>query len=188
MSTITIDESPADARHRLTRRLGIYLFVIAWHQIVFYLIWSSDSSPDWLYLFDPRAGALLVGSVVLDLDLNGPGVLSWAFALILLLVASIVLITRRGLKLYLAVESLLSVPTIFAGAWILITRIGSPEGFPILQLIPPLVVFLVFSALPYGTAVRVLAASPVDLSILPRTGNEAGTARTQVSQTDFAAK
>lgn len=41
------------------------------------------------------------------------------------------------------------------------------EGFPILVLETPIAIFLVFSVLPYGTAVRILTGSPADLSIAP---------------------
>jgi len=93
--------------------------------------------------------------------------LCWISALGLLVVASLLLIAGRGLKLYLAVESLFSVPTIFTFAWVVIARVGSPEGFPLLLVVPPIAVFVVFSVLPYGAAVRILAGSPADLSILP---------------------
>jgi hypothetical protein len=156
-----------EADRKMTRRLGIYLFVIAWHQIVFYLIWVSGSGPDWLFLFDPRLGALLFESTLLDVEAGTPGVLCWIFAVTLLVVASIMIVVRRGLKLYLAAESLFSVPTIFAFAWVVITRFGSPEGFPLILVVAPIAVFLVFSVLPYGVAVRILAGSPADLSILP---------------------
>lgn len=162
-----------DTNRKMTRRLGIYLFVIAWHQIVFYLVWVSGSGPDWLYLFDPRLGALLFESTLLDVEVGPPGVLCWIFAVALLVVASIMLIAGRGLKLYLAVESLFSVPTIFAFAWVVITRFGSPDGFPLILVVPPIAVFVVFSVLPYGVAVKILAGSPADLSILPnRVGTE----------------
>lgn len=156
-----------DTNRKMTRRLGIYLFVIAWYQIVFYLVWMSGSGPEWLYLFDPRLGALLFESTLLDVEAETPGVLCWIFAIGLLAIASVLLAAGRGLKLYLAVESFFSVPTIFAFAWIVITRFGSPEGFPLILVIPPIAVFLVFSVLPYGVAVRILAGSPADLSILP---------------------
>lgn len=167
-----------DNNRRMTRRLGIYLFVIAWHQIAFYLVWVSGIGPDWLFLFDPRLGALFFESKLLGADVGTPGVLCWIFAVTLLLVASIILIAGRGLKLYLALESLFSAPTIFAFAWVVITRFGSPEGFRIIQVVPPIAVFVVFSVLPYGVAVRILAGSPTDLSILPsRVPTKAG--RTQ---------
>jgi len=159
-----------DTNRKMTRRLGIYLFVIAWHQIVFYLVWVSVSGPDWLYLFDPRLGALLFESTLLDVEVGGPGVLCWIFAVAQLIVASILLIASRGLKLYLVVESLLSVPTIFAFAWVVITRFGSPEGFPLILIVAPIAVFVVFSVLPYGAAIRILAGLPSDLSILPSRG------------------
>lgn len=156
-----------DTNRKMTRRLGIYLFVMAWYQIVFYLVWLSRIGHDWLFLLDPRLGARLFESTLLGTEIGAPGVLCWISALGLLVVASLMLIAGRGLKLYLGVESLFSVPTIFTFAWIVIARIGSPEGFPLLLAVPPIAVFIVFSVLPYGVAVRILAGSPADLSILP---------------------
>jgi len=156
-----------DTNRKMTRRLGIYLFVMAWYQIVFYLVWLSRIGHDWLFLLDPRLGARLFESTLLGTEIGAPGVLCWISALGLLVVASLMLIAGRGLKLYLGVESLFSVPTIFTFAWIVIARIGSPEGFPLLLVVPPIAVFIVFSVLPYGVAVRILAGSPADLSILP---------------------
>jgi hypothetical protein len=153
---------------RTTRRLGVYLFVIAWYQIVFYLVWLSGIGPDRLFLLDPRLGARLFESTLLGTESGAPGVLCWIFAVTLLFVASLMLIVGRGLKLYLAVESLFSVPTIFTFAWVVIARFGSPEGFPLILVVVPVAVFVVFSVLPYGVAVRILAGSPADLSILPR--------------------
>ena len=152
---------------RMARKLGIYLFVIAWHQLIFYLLWISVDGPDWLYILDPRLGAQLLESTLLDVEPGFPGILCWAFALILLIIASCLMITGRGLKLYLVIESFFAVPTIFALVWVVIARFGSPQGFPFIKVMPPLVVFLVYSVLPYGTAVRILAGSPMDLSILP---------------------
>jgi hypothetical protein len=145
----------------------MYLLAITCLQIILYLVWSLLRGPEWLFSFDPRVGAFVWESTLRETRLSAPGVLCWTFALMMLAVALILLITGRGLKLYLVVESLFSMPTIYAFAWIVMAGFGSPEGFPLAALEIPALIFLGFSVLPYGVAVRILAGSPSDLSILP---------------------
>jgi hypothetical protein len=145
---------------------------MVFYQLDLYSVWLAFGEPQSIYRFDPRMGLFLLESRLRETVLASPALLSWASVAPLFAASLLIRLSGRGLKLYLAFESLLSVPTIIVFAMIIITRIGSPEGFPIFNLAAPLAVFTIFSLVPFGEAVRILAGAPSDLSIAPSARSE----------------
>ena len=151
---------------RTPRGLGAYLLALACAQMCLYLAWTEERS-EWLIYIDPRGGTSGLESLLRDTELIMPGTLSWGSAFVLLGVAAFLVATNHGLRLYLVIEALLAAPTVIAFAGNVIIRMLPTYGLAIAELQIPASIFLIFTVVPINLALRIIAGSPQDLSILP---------------------
>lgn len=133
---------------RPERLLGAYLFALCVYQIGIY---SWPSGPP--FILDPRAGipVLLINHFALDNKVIYP--VEWITATWLVFAAAMNFFRGRLLKTYLIVEIVLAAPTAYY-ICVLAIRHGGDFAPGFKDLVLTLLLFLVFSVIPVGLAVR----------------------------------
>jgi hypothetical protein len=133
---------------RRERLLGSYLFALCFYQIGIYC-WPSGPP----FILDPRAGipVLLINHFSFDNKVIYP--LEWITATWLVLAAAVIFSYGRFLKAYLIVEVILAAPTAYY-ICLLAIRHGGDFAPAFKDLVLTVLLFLVFSLIPMGLAVR----------------------------------
>lgn len=133
---------------RPERLLGAYLFALCVYQIGIYC-WPSGPP----FILDPRAGipVLLINHFALDNKVIYP--VEWITATWLVFAAAMNFFRGRLLKTYLIVEIVLAAPTAYY-ICVLAIRHGGDFAPGFKDLVLTLLLFLVFSVIPVGLAVR----------------------------------
>lgn len=139
---------------RHTTNLGIAVFSIAAIQAGLYSVASHfGQQVAALQYFDPRFGI----AALTDLPESGfPNAWEWSAVWALAVVAGLMAArpSRRSLLMYLGVEAILSVPTLFLMGFVLWADLGPTHGLSIAELQWPLAVFVGFSVVPSIVAWR----------------------------------
>ena len=141
--------NPSAKHHRL---LGAYLFALCLYQIGIYQ-WPGGPP----FILDPRAGipVLLINHFGFDNKVIYP--VEWITAAWLVLMATMIFFRRTFLKIYLISELVLAAPTAYYISVLAIRHGGDfAPGFK--DLVLTAVLFLVFSVVPAGLALRHILA------------------------------
>ena len=130
------------------RLLGAYLFALCVYQIGIYC-WPSGPP----FVLDPRAGipVLLINHFSFDNKVIYP--VEWVTATWLVFVAAMIFFRGRFLRPYLIVEIVLGAPTAYYIA-VLAIRHGGDFAPAFVDLVVTSLLFLIFSVVPAGLAVR----------------------------------
>src|SRR5216683_7951033 len=136
-------------RHRL---LGAYLFGLSLYQIGIYR-WPGGPP----FILDPRAGipVLLINHFSFDNKVIYP--VEWITAMWLVIAAAMIFFRGRLLKAYLIAEIVLAAPTAYY-ICVLAIRHGGDFAPGFKDLVLTVLLFLAFSLVPAGIAVRRILA------------------------------
>src|SRR5579863_1783629 len=134
------------------RLLGVYLFGLCIYQIGIYC-WPGGPP----FILDPRAGipVLLINHFSLDNKVIYP--VEWITATWLLVAAAVIFFRSKLVMTYLIAEIILGAPTAYY-ICVLAIRHGGDFAPAFKDLILTLLLFLVFSIVPAGLAVRSILA------------------------------
>jgi len=134
------------------RLLGSYLFALCLYQIGIYR-WPGGPP----FVLDPRAGipVLLINHFSFDNRVIYP--VEWITATWLVVAAAVIFFRGKLLQAYLLAEIVLAAPTAYY-IGVLVVRHGSDFAPAFVDLVVTLLLFLVFSVLPVGWAVRRILA------------------------------
>lgn len=137
-----------ESRPQRERLLGAYLFALCIYQVGIYC-WPSGPP----FILDPRAGipVLLINHFSLDNKVIYP--VEWITATWLVIAAAMIFFRGRLLNAYLTVEILLAAPTAYY-ICILAIRHGGDFAPGFKDLVLTVLLFLVFSVVPTGLALR----------------------------------
>lgn len=149
---MTPREGEHETEPQQERVLGAYLFALCIYQVGIYC-WPSGPP----FILDPRAGipVLLINHFSFDNKVIYP--VEWITATWLVIAAAIIFFRGRFLKAYLIAEIILAAPTAYY-ICILAIRHGGDFAPGFKDLVLTAVLFLVFSVLPVGLAIRRILA------------------------------
>jgi hypothetical protein len=139
----------------MKRTVGIYICCVAITQLIFYSVSYFNERAVWLIYFDPRLGLFVLESSVRHREAF-PGFLSWLSAVILASVGFGLLRNMHGVKPYLVTEFICAVPSVVFFGSVVFANLSLVHGFSFGELVLPLVVFLVASAIPFWLALQSL--------------------------------
>jgi hypothetical protein len=141
---------------RRVKILGYYILAVCVMQIAIYLLLAlSKGSADWLIYFDPRLGLFYFESGLRGKEAVAPTLVRWFSALWMFGLALLLLAGRRLVRIYIVSELVLSLPNVLFVVAIVWANLSPAHGFSIGELLVPLMVMLVFSAVPLGVALWV---------------------------------
>ena len=133
--------------------LGTYLLVAGILQACLYLALSVSPSLDWLFYFDPRIGIFFIESAWRGADETVvPSVLRWLTVGWILLLAALFLYGRPLIKTYVISEVVLLLPSVLFFIGIIFANLSPAHGFSVGELLFPVPVAIMFSAVPLGLA------------------------------------
>ena len=134
--------------------LGYFVLAVCVMQIAIYLALAlSKGSADWLIYFDPRLGLFYVESGLRGKEAVAPTLVRWLSALWIFGLALLLLAGRPLVRTYIVSELILSLPNVLFVVAIVWANLSPAHGFSIGELLVPLMVMLVFSAVPLGLAI-----------------------------------
>lgn len=138
---------------RRVKILGYFVLAVCVLQIAIYLALAlSKGSADWLIYFDPRLGLFYFESGLRGKEVVAPTLVRWLSALWIFGLALLLLSGRRLVRTYIVSELVLSLPNVLFVMAILWANLSPSHGFSIGELLVPLIVMLVVSAVPLGVA------------------------------------
>ena len=132
-------------------RLGGCVVLLGLVQIGLYARAITIRHPTDLFYFDPRIGLFVLEDLVRGREVF-PGVSEWISAVALICVGILLVLGRVGARAYLRLELALAVPSMLFALLVVVTNLSSAHGFSIPELLIPVIVFLVFSAIPLAYA------------------------------------
>lgn len=132
--------------------VGRYIVALAGFQCVLYVALTVWPGTDWLLTLEPRMG-LFAAEATMHAEDQIPGVLRW-LSVVAVGACGFAVLRRRGLGAYLWVEGTLSVPQLLFAAAVMMSGLAPQDGFSLMELTPTVLVFLVFSALPFAAVLR----------------------------------
>ena len=140
------------AGHHGERLLGAYLFALCIYQVGIYC-WPGGPP----FILDPRAGipVLLINHFSFDNKVIYP--VEWITATWLVIAASTIFFRGKLMKAYLIAEILLAAPTAYY-ICVLAIRHGGDFAPAFKDLVITLLLFLIFSVIPGGLAIRRITA------------------------------
>jgi len=141
-------EGEQESRPHMERLLGAYLFALCIYQVGIYC-WPSGPP----FILDPRAGipVLLINHFSFDNKVIYP--VEWITATWLVIAAAMIFFRGRFLRAYLIAEIVLAAPTAYY-ICILAIRHGGDFAPGFKDLVLTVLLFLVFSVVPTGLALR----------------------------------
>jgi hypothetical protein len=139
----------------MKRTVGIYICCVAIAQLIFYSVAYFNERAVWLFYFDPRMGLFVLESSVRSREVF-PGLLSWLSAVVLAGVGFGLLRNMHSVKAYLFTEFICAVPSVVFFGSVVFANVSPAHGFSIAELVLPLLVFLVASAIPFWLALQSL--------------------------------
>jgi hypothetical protein len=141
---------------RRVKILGYFILAICMAQIAIYLLLAlAKGGADWLIYFDPRLGLFYFESGLRGKETVAPTLVRWFSAFWIFGLALLLLSGRRVVGIYIVSELVLSLPNVLFVLAIVWANLSPAHGFSIGELLVPLIVMLVFSAVPMGIAIWV---------------------------------
>jgi hypothetical protein len=134
------------------RFLGLYLLVMGAAQVFLYL-WMVIHSDSSLFYYDPRIAIFFIESIIAGEEFARTGFLRW-FTVAVPLIFGMRFLMGQNSRMYLTIEVILSLPFVIFSSFVLLANMSPSHGFSIRELTLPIVVFLLFSAVPTALAIQ----------------------------------
>ena len=138
---------------RSVRTLGAVVSVLGAGQLAVYAIWTTGQRPE-LFYFDPRIGLAAFSDIAFGPRAENPTLLQWTTGIWQLLLGVALSWRPKWLTVYLISEALLALPSI--AFFVLVASVNSSpsHGFSVGELLVPVLIFIVFTAVPFVSALR----------------------------------
>ena|SRR2546421_1484023 len=149
----------------MTRRslVGTYILLAGLLQVSLYLAMTVSSQLDWLFYFDPRIGLYFLETILRGAEHAPPAMLDWLSAIVQIGLGVSLLLKKIPVKLYVISELVLSAPSLLFFALVVWGNLSPAHGFSIGELIVPIIVFVLFSAVPLLLTLRKRSQAPLTI-------------------------
>lgn len=139
------------------RILGIYLSVVALSHLGLYVILNLFSERlGWLFYFDTRMGFFFIETVIKHSEGTPPAITAWVIELGELIIGIGMMLGRNLLKLYIIVESILTIPYLLFFLLIMAVGMSANHGFSPAELSIPTAVVTFACVAPLAYAIWIL--------------------------------
>jgi hypothetical protein len=151
------------------RLLGIYVSVVALAHLCLYVFLNLFSEKlGWLLYFDSRIGLFFIETVVKHSEGTPPALTAWLIEVGQLVLGIGMLAGKRIVKIYVIIETILTIPYLLFFLLIMAAGLSANHGFSPAELSIPSAVVIFASILPLVYAIWILwkFRSKNDLSIM----------------------
>lgn len=154
--------------HKHLKILGIYVSVVALAHLCLYVILNLFSERlGWLFYFDTRIGFFFIETVIKRSEGTPPAITAWLIELGELIIGISMILGRNLLKVYVVIESILTLPYLLFFLLIMAVGMSANHGFSPAELSIPsaVVIFAGVVPLAYAIWIRRRFRAKNDLSI-----------------------
>ncbi len=133
--------------------IGIYVAAICVAHLCLYVVLNlCNEKFGRLFYFDTRIGFFFIESVIRHSESTPPAITAWLVELGELALAIAMISGRRLVKVYVILETILTIPYLLFAVLILAAGMGANHGFSPAELFLPTIVVIVSSVIPlaYG--------------------------------------
>lgn len=148
--------------------IGIYVAVVCIAHLCLYVVLNLfNEKLGWLFYFDTRIGFFFIESVIKRSEGTPPAMVAWLIEVGELALAIAMVSGRRMVKVYVILETILTIPYLLFAVLILAAGMSANHGYSPAELFLPTIVVIVSSVIPlaYGFWILWCFRPPKNLSI-----------------------
>jgi hypothetical protein len=139
------------------RVLGVYVAVVAAAHICLYIVLNVFSERfGWLFYFDTRIGFFFIETVIKHSEGTPPALTAWVIELGEFIVGVSMALGKNLLKIYLVIESILTIPYVLFFILIMAAGMSANHGFSPAELFLPTATVLFACVIPLTYAFWIL--------------------------------
>jgi len=139
------------------RVLGVYVAVVAAAHLCLYIVINLFSERfGWLFYFDTRIGLFFIETVIKHSEGTPPALTAWLIELGVLILGVSMILGRNLLKVYVIVESILTIPYLLFFLLIMAAGMSANHGFSPAELLLPSLTVVVACVGPLAYAFWIL--------------------------------